>query len=430
MQVKAISACPDTDSTTVAQDVAEVFSRWYADHYAEVRRYLHGRTRDWHLADELTQEMFVKLWERMAVEGRDFTGLERPVGLLVTMARWTLTGHRGRSAVRMEHLTDAPDWMRQFADPAAQPFDVVAARQCAGQAIADLPQDYRRVLALHLLEDLAVPQVAEATGLSVAQVKETITEGLRRLRERMGVRAEELAERARARREHARQVYRESVTAGRPLTMRALAERFGEPEQWAHAVVRVEGAIPRHRPARDRALIDLRTEIVAGVYAPGSRMPTSVELAPRWHTSPSSVCHAFRALATEGLLTRGEGRTGGFYVTRAPLATQLPAAPAPVAPLRPSVKRERTLAAIRADLDTGRWAPGTAMPSCRVLAPTLGVEHGTVLHAYRALAAEGLLRRTGRRYTVSMSTPTPAAPVRIPAPRRSPENRPGERAKV
>ena len=95
MQVKAISAYPGKDNTTFPEDVAELFSRLYTDHYAEVRRYLYGRTHDWHLADELTQETFVKLWERIAVQGRDYTALERPMGLLVTMARWTLTGHRG-----------------------------------------------------------------------------------------------------------------------------------------------------------------------------------------------------------------------------------------------------------------------------------------------------------------------------------------------
>jgi RNA polymerase sigma factor (sigma-70 family) len=413
MQVKAISACPDTDSATVEADLAVVFAQLYADHYAEVRRFLYGRTRDWHLADDLTQETFVKLWELIAVQGRVYTDFERPTGLLVTMARWTLTSHRGRSAVRMEHPTDVADWTRRFADPAAQPFDVVAARLCAGQAIADLPQDYRRVLALHLLEDLAVPQVAQATGLSVAAVKATIAEGLRRLREPLGVRAEELAERTRARREHARRVYQESVTAGRPLTMRALAERFGEPQRWAYAVVRVEGAIPRHRPARDRALIDLRAEILAGVYAPGSRMPTSSELAPRWHTGFSAVCHAFRALAAEGLLTRGEGRAGGFYVTTAPLP---PAAPGPVAPLRPSGKYDQTFAAIRADLNAGRYAPGSTMPGARGLAPALGVSYDTVRHAYHALAAEGVLHLTRRRYIVT------TAPAQIPAPRRSPES--------
>jgi DNA-binding transcriptional regulator YhcF (GntR family) len=317
--------------------------------------------------------------------------------------------------------------MRQFADPAAQPFDVVAARQCAGQAIADLPQDYRRVLALHLLEDLAVPQVTDATGLSVPQVKETITEGLRRLREQLGVRAEELAELSRARREAARRVYRESVTAGRPLTLRALAERFGEPQQWAYTVVRVEGRISRHRPARDRALTDLRAEILSGVYAPGTRMPTSVELAPRWHTSSGTVAYVFRALAAEGLLTRAEGRTAGFYGATPGAADAAPGRNAFRAS-RPSVKRERTLSAIRADLDAGRWAPGATMPSTRELAADLDVSAPLVTSAYLALIAEGRLTQTGHRastrYTVTAPTaaePTPAAPARIPAPRRSPE---------
>jgi len=47
---------------------------------------------------------------------------------------------------------------------------------------------------------------------------------------------------------------------------------------------------------------------------------------------------------------------------------------------------------IRRALATGSLAPGSRLPSSRALARKLGVSRNTVLAAYEALAAEGLVR--------------------------------------
>ncbi len=64
--------------------------------------------------------------------------------------------------------------------------------------------------------------------------------------------------------------------------------------------------------------------------------------------------------------------------------------------------------ALRTAVRTGRLAPGTPLPSSRVLARDLGLARATVVDAYAELAAEGwLAARQGGATRVAPSAPTP-----------------------
>lgn len=83
--------------------------------------------------------------------------------------------------------------------------------------------------------------------------------------------------------------------------------------------------------------------------------------------------------------------------------------------------RARLAMALREAVRTGRVAPGSTLPSSRVLARDLGVSRGVVTEAYAQLVAEGFLRsRPGAGTTVGFPglksvgtapSPPPAAPV-------------------
>ncbi|MDQ3663909.1 MAG: PLP-dependent aminotransferase family protein [Actinomycetota bacterium] len=81
--------------------------------------------------------------------------------------------------------------------------------------------------------------------------------------------------------------------------------------------------------------------------------------------------------------------------------------------------------ALRDTIRSGQLAPGTTLPSTRILAQDLGVSRGVVVDAYAQLAAEGYVHgRAGAATTVSY-TPAAALPARWheeqPAPRPAPE---------
>lgn len=52
---------------------------------------------------------------------------------------------------------------------------------------------------------------------------------------------------------------------------------------------------------------------------------------------------------------------------------------------------ERLCDSLRADIASGRLAPGTRLPSTRTLSKELGMSRNTVMAAYEQLAAEGLV---------------------------------------
>jgi GntR family transcriptional regulator / MocR family aminotransferase len=83
-------------------------------------------------------------------------------------------------------------------------------------------------------------------------------------------------------------------------------------------------------------------------------------------------------------------------------------------------RRQGIEQAVRAAIRDGRLAPGSALPSSRVLAADLGVARGTVVDAYAQLAVEGYLapRPGGRTLVASPARvpPPPARRVRRPAP--------------
>jgi GntR family transcriptional regulator len=69
------------------------------------------------------------------------------------------------------------------------------------------------------------------------------------------------------------------------------------------ARVEVGGSFPYRR-----IVAELRSEIVSGERAPGSRMPSENELADRFDTSRPTVRRAIAELKTEGLVVTGQGR--------------------------------------------------------------------------------------------------------------------------
>ena len=65
------------------------------------------------------------------------------------------------------------------------------------------------------------------------------------------------------------------------------------------------------RPVYTQILEIIRTRIISGIYAPGSRLPSVRELAAEASVNPNTMQRAFVQLEKRGLVTtqRGSGRT-------------------------------------------------------------------------------------------------------------------------
>jgi RNA polymerase sigma-70 factor, ECF subfamily len=151
-------------------------------HRTEIYRYLRRRTKSSDQAEELTQQVFADAALTLSRMDASPASL---VGLLYTIARRRFAdearrnGHRGER-VPLEAIDDelpAPEYGSNLA-------------HAIREAIAQLPDEQRRVVCLKLIEGCSFAEIASLTGATEAAAKMRFQRGLaavRRELERQGI---------------------------------------------------------------------------------------------------------------------------------------------------------------------------------------------------------------------------------------------------
>jgi RNA polymerase sigma-70 factor (ECF subfamily) len=154
-------------------------------HRTEIYRYLRRRTRSSDQAEELTQQVFA---DAAITLSRMDAGPGSVLGLLYTIARRRFAdearrnGHYG-DQVPLDHVDDelaAPEYGSELA-------------HAIRAAIAQLPDEQRRVVCLKLLEGCSFAEIASLIGGSEAAAKMRFQRGLAAVRrdlERQGIQPE------------------------------------------------------------------------------------------------------------------------------------------------------------------------------------------------------------------------------------------------
>jgi RNA polymerase sigma factor (sigma-70 family) len=137
-------------------------------------------TRDWAAAEDITQEVFVRVWEApQAFDPARGTWM----GWLCTMTHRRAVDWVRRSAARHRHSAAA-------APPVAapDPEETAVAGSVAKSvqvAVNDLPEAQREVIRLAYFDGQTYRQVAETLGIPEGTAKSRLWTGLRRLADRM-----------------------------------------------------------------------------------------------------------------------------------------------------------------------------------------------------------------------------------------------------
>ncbi|AZM59755.1 MULTISPECIES: RNA polymerase sigma factor [unclassified Streptomyces] len=150
----------------------EAFGLLYREHYRLVYGYLLSRTRDRHLAEDLTQEVFTRALRNIG--GFAWRGTD-PAAWLTTIARNLHLDELGRSRTRRETLVP------EFGDP-EQPgpgteslvlreLDVIEAGETVQRALCALAPSQRHCVELRFIGGLSIEQTATAMGRTVGAVK-------------------------------------------------------------------------------------------------------------------------------------------------------------------------------------------------------------------------------------------------------------------
>lgn len=157
------------------------FDRIFLDIYKPVRNSIYYKTGDMQEAEDITQEAFLKVWEK-----RDQIKLETVKSLLFKIANNLFLNRIEHQKVSLKFIVEyegnqyfnAPDFeleMREF-DRKLQ------------KAISDLDEKNRTVFLMNRIDELTYSQIAENMGLSVKAVEKRMGKAIAFLKGRLDFR--------------------------------------------------------------------------------------------------------------------------------------------------------------------------------------------------------------------------------------------------
>ncbi|WP_211247585.1 SigE family RNA polymerase sigma factor [Cryptosporangium arvum] len=159
----------------MASNLDEVaFDSYVAEHGRTFLRFAYVLCGDYHLAEDLVQESFVRVHRRWPK-----VRSEQPAAYVrKTILRQYLSWRRRRASAEVPALPDADTNQDGRPDHA----DSVADRDAVRIAVAGLPPRQRAVLVLRFYEDLDDDEIAAIIGCSAPTVRSHASRALARLR--------------------------------------------------------------------------------------------------------------------------------------------------------------------------------------------------------------------------------------------------------
>lgn len=162
-EIEAVRADTDlVDAELAASGDAHAYERLYRNHVARVHS-LARRMISPDAADEVTQDVFVRAWQKLST----FRGEAAFGTWLHRLAINVILGRRANLGLQRERYDDGEDTL-----------DAVAGRQATPElgmdfetAIGRLPRGARQVFVLHDVEGFKHEEIAESLGISVGTSK-------------------------------------------------------------------------------------------------------------------------------------------------------------------------------------------------------------------------------------------------------------------
>lgn len=150
------------------------FDSWFDS----VRNYIYYRCGDSDLATDITQDAFMRLWEK------DFEyHPKKTKGLIYKIARemW-ISGHRKSSKFQKTELS------LNYVDESTQPsqeLEYNELRRTYERVLAQLPENQRDVFLMNRMEQLSYKEIAERLELSVKAIEKRMSLALAFLRKEL-----------------------------------------------------------------------------------------------------------------------------------------------------------------------------------------------------------------------------------------------------
>jgi RNA polymerase sigma-70 factor (family 1) len=153
----------------------EVFKSLFDTYYKPLKRFLYYKLADIDLAEDITQEVFVKAWDK-----RDTIMPDTAKSYLYKIANNLAINHfnsaKTRFELKLEHhdspVAESPDYVMEK-DEFAEKLN---------RALEELPESQRVVFLMNRIDDLTYREIAERLDISVKAVEKRMHGALESLR--------------------------------------------------------------------------------------------------------------------------------------------------------------------------------------------------------------------------------------------------------
>ena len=157
--------------------MAAIHADW-AELVGQVRRFVGRRVNDPHAADDVTQDVMLKVQANLG----DLPPEERLSAWVLRVARNAVIDHYRARGVR-DHAPIDDAKLPDDADVSEQAAAIAELMPCLNKIITRLPEPYRTALTLADLEGLSQQELADLVGVSLSGAKSRVQRARQQLRE-------------------------------------------------------------------------------------------------------------------------------------------------------------------------------------------------------------------------------------------------------
>ncbi len=158
-----------------------VFEQLFKKHFRELHAYAFSLLKDWDVAEEIVQSLFLKLWEK-----NEWSHIQTSIkSYLYKSVYHDSLNYIRRQKVQLKYQTSTAYAMKNDTDDAAGKLKMSELEQHLSQALSKLPEKCRAIFQLSRFQELKYQEIATQLDISIKTVETHMGKALRILRKEM-----------------------------------------------------------------------------------------------------------------------------------------------------------------------------------------------------------------------------------------------------
>lgn len=158
-----------------------VFEQLFKKHFRELHAYAFSLLKDWDVAEEIVQALFLKLWEK-----NEWPNIQNSIkSYLYKSVYHDSLNYIRRQKVQQRYQTTTAYSMKDHTDDAAGKLKLGELEQHLYKALNKLPEKCRAIFHLSRFEELKYQEIANQLDISIKTVETHMGKALRILRKEM-----------------------------------------------------------------------------------------------------------------------------------------------------------------------------------------------------------------------------------------------------